>query len=84
MGPPCARVLIKIAHIKPKVRRTLLAKLRFDFMAPIIRANWIFASGELCNLSPSLKLFSCLLCGACRSQNGWRNLAAVAEDFWWV
>jgi len=48
--------VIKIAHIKPKIRRTLLAKLRFDFMASIIRANWIFASGDLSNLPPCFEI----------------------------
>jgi len=49
-------VVIKTAHIKPKIRRTLLAKLRFDFMEIIIRANWIFASGELSNSSPCFEI----------------------------
>ena len=35
-GPPCATVLMKIAHPKTNIRRTFLAKLCFDFMADII------------------------------------------------
>ena len=31
-GPPCATVLMKIAHPKTNIRRTFLAKLCFDFM----------------------------------------------------
>ena len=31
-GPPCAIVLMKIAHPKTNIRRTFLAKLCFDFM----------------------------------------------------
>ena len=35
-GPPCAIVLMKIAHPKTNIRRTFLAKLCFDFMADIV------------------------------------------------
>ena len=34
--PPCATVLMKIAHPKTNIRRTFLAKLCFDFMADIV------------------------------------------------
>ena len=35
-APPCATVLMKIAHPKTNIRRTFLAKLCFDFMADIV------------------------------------------------
>src|SRR5260370_16503187 len=33
---------MKIAHIKPKIRRTMPLKLCFDFMAEIIRVDRVF------------------------------------------
>ena len=41
--PPCATVLMKIAHPKTNIRRTFLAKLCFDFMADIIAIELRFS-----------------------------------------
>src|SRR5436309_15352797 len=44
-------VLMKIAHTKAKIGRTMLAKLCLGFMTHIVRMNWIFASRSRLNRS---------------------------------
>jgi len=67
-----AAVPIETAQTKAKTTKTLLAKLCFDFMASIIRANWIFASADPSRLS---RCFEIVLVLAMAARTGFKMLA---------
>ena len=65
-GPPCATVLMKIAHPKTNIRRTFLAKLCFDFMIDTVSIELGFCqqvAAEALKNNPKLSF-------RCKSRDG--------------